>query len=74
MATYFRLRALLAAREMTQTELQNRTGVAYSTISAIYHNRAKGIDLAILDKFCSALACQVEDIIEFVPGKKRSRS
>jgi putative transcriptional regulator len=70
MPTRFRLRELLAARHLSQLEVQALTGLAYSTINEMCNNRTHRIDLATLDVLCDALECQVGDIIERLPEKR----
>lgn len=69
MAIRFRLGELLDQREMTQTALQHATRLAYSTISELYHNKVRRIDVGTLDTLCAALDCQVGDLIEYVPER-----
>lgn len=70
----FRVRELLEKNGMTQTELQLRTGLAYSTISDLYHNKARRIDVGTLDALCTALACEVGDVLEYLPERQRGRA
>jgi putative transcriptional regulator len=74
MAIRFQLRELLTARGMTQTELQLQTGLAYSTISDLYHNKARRIDVGTLDALCTALKCGVGDVLEHVAERGRGKS
>lgn len=73
MATRFRLQELLEARGLTQTDVQLKTSLAYSTINELYNNRARRVDLNTLDTLCAALGCTVGDVIEYTPGKKQGR-
>lgn len=73
MATRFRLQELLAAQGLTQTDVQLKTGLAYSTINELYNNKARRVDLNTLDVLCAILGCTVGDVIEYVPGKKQGR-
>lgn len=73
MAIRLRLRELLELRGMSQTELQLETGLGYSSINAMYHNKTQRVEFATLDILCSALQCQVGDLLEYVPDKKRGR-
>ena len=74
MTIRFRVRELLAERKLSQTELQLRTGLAYSTISDLYHNKARRIDVGTLDALCVALECGVGDVLEHVPEARRGQS
>ena len=62
----FRVKVMLAMREMTQKELAEKTGVRPPTVSAICTGTAKHIPINVLDAFCKALQCQPGDIIEYV--------
>jgi len=74
MAVRFRVRDLLDARAMTQTELQMRTGLAYSTINDLCNNKPRRVELETLDVLCNVLDCGVGDLLEHVPEKRRARA
>jgi putative transcriptional regulator len=74
MAVRFRLRELLDERGLTQTELQMRTGLAYSTINDLSNNKPRRVELETLDVICNALNCGIADLLEHIPEKKRSRA
>jgi putative transcriptional regulator len=73
MAIRVRLRELLERRGMAQTELQARSRLGYSTINALYHGKTERVEFATLDAICEAVGCEVGEIIEYVPEKKRRR-
>ena len=62
----FKVKVMLAIREMTQKELAEKTGIRPPTISAICVNSAKHIPVDVLDKICDVLDCQPGDIIEYI--------
>lgn len=66
----FKLKVILAMRDMTQKELAEKTGIRPPTISAICTNRIKLLPVDALDKICTVLDCQPSDLMEFV--KKES--
>lgn len=71
MAIRVRLRELLERRGMAQTELQARSGLGYSTINALYHGKTERVEFATLEALCEVLGCEVGDVLEYVPEKKR---
>jgi len=73
MAIRVRLKELLEKRGMAQTELQARSGLGYSTINALYHEKTERIEFATLETLCEVLECEVGDILRCVPEKKRGR-
>lgn len=67
----FRLKRLLALREMTQKRLAEITGIRPPTISAICTNSIKQIPTVVMDKICEALDCQPSDWIERVTSESK---
>ena len=63
----FRVKVMLAMREMTQKELAQKTGVRPPTVSALCTGAAKHVPVDVLDRFCEALDCQPGDLMEYVP-------
>ena len=53
-------------RGITRYELAKQTGVKFQTIDRYYKNRVVRYDSYILDRICSALDCNLCDIIEYV--------
>ena len=62
----FKVKVLLAMREMTQKELAEKTGIRPPTISAICTGTIKHLPVDVLERICDVLDCQPGDIIEFV--------
>ena len=70
MAIRVRLKDLLEKRAMAQTELQARSGLGYSTINALYHEKTERIEFATLETLCEVLGCRVGDLLEYVQKRK----
>ncbi|WP_092474131.1 helix-turn-helix domain-containing protein [Desulfotruncus arcticus] len=68
------LSRLLGERKWTQAELARRTGIRPSTIGDYYHELVERINLNHLDKICEVLECEVSDILEYIPKRKRLTS
>ena len=64
------LSRLLGERRMTQAELAEMTQIHPATINAIYHEMAERVKLEHLDRICSVLGCELEDLIRRVPDKR----
>ena len=62
----FRVKVMLAMREMTQKELAEKTGIRPPTISAICLGTIKHLPVEALDKICDVLECQPADLMEYV--------
>lgn len=60
---------LLAAREMTLTELANRAGITLVNLSVLKNGRARAIRFTTLTAICDALGCQPGDILTVRRGR-----
>lgn len=65
-----RLDYLLLDKQMTLTELAEKTGIALNNLSILKTNKAKAIRFSTLDAICKALGCTPGELIEVVPGGK----
>ena len=63
----FKVKVMLAMRDMTQKELAGRTGIRPPTVSAICTGAVKHLPIEALDKICTVLECQPADLMEYVP-------
>ena len=63
----FKVKVMLAIREMTQKELAEKTGIRPPTVSAICLGTVKHLPVDALDKICEVLNCQPGDIMEYIP-------
>ena len=50
---------------ISRYELAKRTGIQYQIIDNYYKNKVIRYDSYLLDKICSALNCDICDIIEY---------
>jgi putative transcriptional regulator len=55
----------LAEHGITRYELAKRTDIKFQIIDNYYKNRVVRYDSYILDRICSALSCNIGDIIEY---------
>jgi putative transcriptional regulator len=60
---------LLGKKKMTQKALSQLTGIRPATISKMYYEEIKRIEIDQIDKLCDALDCSVEDIFEHTKNK-----
>lgn len=65
----FKVKVMLAVREMTQKDLAQKTGIRPPTISAICTGSIKHLPVDALDKICTVLDCQPSDLLEYVPDE-----
>lgn len=60
------LEQVLAQKSVTRYWLARRIGIDYATVDHYYKNKTTRFDSNILAKFCSALDCDVSDLLEYV--------
>ena len=66
----FKVKVILAMREMTQKELAERTGIRPPTVSAICTGAVKHLPIGALNEICKVLDCQPADIMEYIPDEE----
>lgn len=59
-----KLRSVLQAKNMTQSELAKATHIRPSTISDLCNNVAERIKISHLEAICEVLKCNVSDILK----------
>lgn len=59
----------LKKAKMSRYELSKRTGIQYQIIDNYYKNKVVRYDSYLLDKICTALACEISDIINYEKKK-----
>ena len=63
--SYKKLRKLLIDRDMKKKELCEKAGISSASITKMGRNGH--VTTEILVKICTALNCQIEDIMEVIP-------
>lgn len=66
--SYKKLWKLLIDREMMKKELAEQAGISTASIAKLRKN--ENVNTEILLKICTALTCDVSDIMEIVPDKE----
>ena len=66
--SYKKLWKLLIDREMMKKELAEQAGISAASIAKLGKN--ENVNTEILLKICTALKCDVSDIMEVVPDKE----
>nr|WP_300650581.1 helix-turn-helix transcriptional regulator [uncultured Anaerobutyricum sp.] len=66
--SYKKLWKLLIDKDMMKKDLRAKTGVSTTTMSRL--SKDENVSTEILSKICTALNCDIGDIVEFVPDRK----
>jgi len=64
-----KLSDLLGKHKMTQKALADITGIRPATISKMYYEEIKRIEIDQMNELCKAFDCDVKDLFEYIPGK-----
>lgn len=64
------LSKVLGERLLKVSDVSKGTGIARSTVTAIYYQRSKNIQLETLLKICDYLQIPLSDLIEYEPKKE----
>jgi putative transcriptional regulator len=65
MAIFVKLDDLLHERRMTLTELAAKVDITLANLSILKTGKARAIRFSTLEAICSALDCQLGDLLEF---------
>ena len=66
----FKLSNLLGEHKMTQKALADITHIRPATVSKMYYEEIKRIDIKQLDSLCKAFDCEISVLLEYIPDKK----
>lgn len=68
--SYMKLWHLLLDRKMTKGDLEKAAGISHYTMTQM--GKDKDVSTEALRNICTALGCQLDEIIEFVPDIKEN--
>ena len=66
----FKLSNLLGQHKMTQKALADITHIRPATISKMYYEEIKRIDIKHLDSICKSFDCEISKLLKYIPDKK----
>ena len=67
-ASYKKLWKLLIDRDMSKTDLRLKAGISTMALAKLGKN--ENVSMDVLKKICSALECNIGDIMDLVPAKE----
>ena len=70
MSIHSKLSSLMGVHRYNIQDVFEKTGISRSSISNLYHDKAKRIDFDTLDKLCKLFECQSNEIIAFSDDDK----
>ena len=70
----FKLDRLMKEKGYSKNRLCVLTGLRFETVQGYYKGNISRVDLYVISEMCRVLQCNIQDIIEYVPNKKRERN
>lgn len=55
---------------MSRKNLADITGIRPNTVSALYDESVKRLDVDMLNNLCKAFNCPISDILEYIPDEE----
>ena len=68
-----KLSDLLGKHKMNQKTLSNLTGIRPATISKMYYEEIKRIDIKHLNNICQVFKCEISELLEFIPDQQSKK-
>lgn len=65
-----KLSTLLGENKMTQKQLSSLTNIRPATISKMYYEEIKRIDIEHLNNLCHVFKCEISELLEYIPDQK----
>ncbi len=69
-----KLSDLLGKHKMTQKTLSNMTNIRPATISKMYYEEVKRIDIKQLNSICKAFDCEISELLEYIPDDDNNKN
>lgn len=66
--SYKKLWHLLLDKKMSKSALEKKAGVSHYSMTKM--GKDEDVTTEVLSKICDALECNIEEIIDFIPGQK----
>lgn len=66
-----KLSDLLGKNKMTQKALAEITHIRPATISKMYYEEVKRVDINQLNNICKAFNCEISELLEYIPDEKK---
>ncbi len=68
MQIHCNLSTLMGKKRYTIQDVHDKTRLARTTISNLYHDKATRIDYETIEKLCELFNCEIKELLEFREG------
>lgn len=66
------LSEMLGRHKMTQKAFSEKTGIRPATVSMMYHETLRRLDLDQLDAMCQVFGCQPGDLLDYISDEPQN--
>ncbi len=66
-----KLSDLLGKHKMTQKALASAANIRPATVSKMYYEEVKRIDVKHLNSICRVFDCEISELLEYIPDEKK---
>ena len=66
-----KLSDLLGKHKMTQKALAEEANIRPATVSKMYYEEVKRIDIKHLNNICKTFNCEISELLEYIPDEKK---
>jgi len=66
-----KLSDLLGKHKMTQKSLAEQANIRPATVSKMYYEEVKRIDVKHLNNICKVFNCEISELLEYIPDEKK---
>ena len=67
-----RLKEVMAEKGISKTKLSYKAELQRTQLNNYYDGKIVRIDFDILGRLCTALDCDISDLLEFIPSDRKS--
>lgn len=65
------LSTLMGQSRYSIQDVHNKTGLARSTVTQLYHDKATRVDFETIEKLCDLFHCSISDLLELEGAKDK---
>lgn len=69
-----KLSTLMGQYRYSIQDVHNKTGLARSTVTQLYHDKATRIDFETIEKLCALFQCEITELLKLESKKKKKDS
>ncbi len=63
------LSTLMGQKKLKIADISRATGLNRSTVTALYQETAKRIELDAINELCKLFECEISDLLEYLPDE-----